>query len=51
MQRFKNILVAYFSQVGDEATLTRAVELAQRNEARLTLAEMPERDASSATVL
>ncbi len=51
MQRFKNIFVPYFSQVGDEATLTRAVQLAKRNDAVVTVAEVPKRSASYSVVL
>ena len=39
MHRFKNILVIYNGQVGDEATLDRATALARRNAARLTVVE------------
>ena len=39
MHRFKNILVVYNGQVGDEATLNRATVLARRNAARLTVVE------------
>ena len=37
MQRFKDILVVSNSAVGDEATLARAMAVAKRNRARLTV--------------
>lgn len=40
MQRFKNILVAIDSQRSNEMLLARAVELAQRNQARLTVVDV-----------
>lgn len=40
MQRFKNILVYYDEITGDEATLSRAVELAKANHSRLTVMEV-----------
>ena len=39
MQRFKNILVIYNRQAGDEIGLQRAINLARANSAHLTLAE------------
>jgi len=42
MQRFRNILVIHNNNVGDEATLARAADLALRNRARLTVAELLE---------
>lgn len=40
MRRFKNILVVYDLTPGSDETLQRAVELAQRNQARLTIVNM-----------
>ncbi len=42
MKRFKNILLVYDRRVANETTITRATELARRNEARLTFVEVIE---------
>jgi len=42
MKRFKKILLVSREGTGERATLTRAVELAKRNRARLTLVEVVE---------
>ena len=42
MKRFKNILLVYDRRVANESTITRATELARRNEARLTFVEVIE---------
>ena len=43
MKRFKNILVLYGQQIGDEAALERAAALAKANHARLTVVEVIEK--------
>jgi len=44
MRRLKNILIYCTQRAGDDAVLTRATELAKRNEARLTVLTLkPER--------
>ncbi len=43
MRRFKNILVLYGQQIGDEAALERATALAKANDARLTVIEVVEK--------
>ena len=40
MERFKNIIVVYDLKVGSEAALTRAIDLAITNGARLTMAQV-----------
>ncbi len=42
MQRFKKILLVYDGKAGEEATLERAVDLAKRNNAELTLVDVIE---------
>ncbi len=49
MKRFKNILIAANGSKGDRRSLRRAIDLAKRNNARLSLIEvidLPERDIS-----
>ena len=42
MKRFKNILLVYEQGAGVNATLERAVSLAKRNRAQLTVLEVTE---------
>ncbi len=50
MKRFRNILVVYTNQIGDAATLARAVDLAKANRARLKIVEVLDERSENALV-